>query len=84
MEKPDSKMSRIELEKSGELTWKDEKVWLEKWVGLTWKSGKAHLKSEKEWREKWEGLNQNREGPIKKHDSYDSKKEGLVDTSQPL
>ena len=47
------------------------------------------MKSNKEWLKKWEGvtlkmegLNQNREGPIQKHDRSDSKKEGLVGTSQ--
>ena len=46
------------------------------------KARKVGLKNGKDWLNKWEGPSQKRRGLIQKHGRSESKKEGLVDTSQ--
>ena len=49
-------MRRPDLERWEGLTRKNEKIWVEKWEGLTSIVGRTDQKNEKVWLEKWEGL----------------------------
>ena len=91
------KVGRTDPKKWEGLTQKNETDWLgqvgrtkpNKWEDLTQKMRRAdlekrtNLKCEKDWLKKWEGLTLNMEGLSQSRGRSDSKKKGLVDTSQP-